>query len=147
VADEPRMQGVPSQAVLLGCRVERDVPARQRHEDEALLGEQILELGGSVAPCIERRLPELDAVEAERGDVVDGLTVVAVPGDRRAAEPDARGGQQVATPYGRARERADACREKIAPLHHLRPPTHLSNPPKTCPSLSTSEKRTRVCEP
>src|SRR3989449_8042010 len=92
VADESRMQRVLSQGFRFGCWIERNVPARQRHEHEAFLGKQLLELGGPIAPGVERRLPQLHAAEAERGDVVDGLAVIAVPGDRRVAETDARGG-------------------------------------------------------
>src|SRR2546422_1052001 len=118
VADELRMPRVLSQGFRFSRWIERNVPARQRHEHEALVGEQLLELAGSSAPGVERRLPQLHTVKAERGDVIDGLAVVAVPRNRGVAESDARGRRAPASPPDHSRGGTQT-REKIAALHQL----------------------------
>src|SRR5204862_2522536 len=116
VAQKLRVSYVQRDGLRIAGGIERRVATRQRDEDEMLPGQQVFELRGTFAPHIERLLSELNPAITQRGDVVDRLPVIAVPGDGRVAETDAGGGAR--SPRDDARGRGQGG-EKVAALHFL----------------------------
>src|SRR2546426_10030389 len=57
-----------------------------------MVAERHAALRGAIGPGVERRLSQLYAAKADGGDVVDSLAVIAVPGNGRVTEADARCG-------------------------------------------------------
>ena len=110
-AYELRVFRVFRQVFSLEGGIQTEISAREHRHREVVLVKQRLELLGLGGKPIDRRGPQLNALEAERGDVLNGLDVVAAPGDGRVAEGDARGSSQ----GYRRRQRGGSRRQEVAP--------------------------------
>ena len=99
VADESRVARVLVDDLRVRSRLDRDAAARERDERQMMPGEHVAQLARPTAELLQDVGPDLDAGKAERGDIVDRLELVAIPGDRRVSDFD----------VGR-RGRAGACR-------------------------------------
>src|SRR5713226_932500 len=87
VAQKLGVRCVLGDALLRGCGVAEQIAAGKRHELQLVTTKQIAhrsrtaKLGNAVGA-------QLYAVKTNGGDVVDGLAIVAAPGDRRVSEMD-----------------------------------------------------------
>ena len=81
VAHEPRVLQVRGHVFRLELRFDPHVPARERHHRQAMLRQQLLERRGLVAELRQRRRPQLNPLEADRGHILDRLAILSLPGD------------------------------------------------------------------
>src|SRR6266849_3217042 len=148
---------------VLGNAVFRDrwvanqIAAGKRHELQFVPAKQIAHRGGT-AKLGDAVGAQLYAAKTDGGDVVDGLAIVAAPGDRRVAEMDFGGrgrdgrvevrevyrgikpfaGEKRAAGKCRGRRQGTHCAEKLASRHTMRHKSSLSSLRQPTPQMITN---------
>src|SRR6266436_2721866 len=87
VAQEFGMRRMLGNALFRGRGIAEQISAGKRHELQLVLAKQIAHRGGA-SKLRDAVGSQLNAAKTNRSNVVDGLAIVAAPGDRRITEMD-----------------------------------------------------------